>query len=359
LNIAFVPTSGVATINAIMVKGIDYAGPTPTPSAGDRMGDIGAKLTELETMLAAIIDIFSSTRSAPTATPTATATVRPPTATVPAQPATATPTPTRTLTRTPTSTPGGPPEIARTSPKKGVGGGENPEMLREIGVSWAYIWYIAANNFNSVYQHVPMIWGKDYDAATVTQVARSHPGSYWLIWNEPDYWQQANISPEQAAQLYRTLRPLIKSADPTAKLIVGGVFNLNVGWLTSFRSEYYRLYNEWPQVEGWHVHHYVGRTDYNTTAWRTALQAVRDWMPANGGVVELWLTEFGCLNSDAVAEQIMAEQVPWLEAQSWITRYAWYAVFATGPGCPSCTGSLFGDDGTLTNLGRLYRNLPQ
>jgi hypothetical protein len=118
------------------------------------------------------------------------------------------------------------------------------------------------------------------------------------------------------------------------------------------------LYNEWPVVEGWHVHYYVGRTEYNVTNWRNTMQAVRDWMPANGGTVELWLTEFGCLDSDAVAQQIMADQTPWLEAQPWITRYAWYAAFAVGPSCPNCSGSLFNSDGSLTNLGKLYRRLP-
>ena len=82
-------------------------------------------------------------------------------------------------------------------------------------------------------------------------------------------------------------------------------------------------------------------------------------MPANGGTVELWLTEFGCLNSDAVAEQIHgASRCPGWRRSRWVTRYAWYAAFAVGPGCPDCTGSLFNSDGSLTNLGQLYRRLP-
>jgi hypothetical protein len=203
-----------------------------------------------------------------------------------------------------------------------------------------------------------MIWGRDYDANAVTQYARDHPGSYWLIWNEPDYWRQANIPATDAAQLYRTLRSLIKSADPSAKLIVGGVYNLNTSWLASFRSEYMRLYGQWPVVEGWHVHHYAGRDDYDANIWRERLAAVRDWMAANGGPVELWLTEFGCLNGEATAAQILEDQVWWLEEQPWLTRYAWYAAYAAGTGCPGCTGSLFNGEGSLTDLGWLYRRLP-
>ena len=284
LNIAFAPSNGVATINAIIVRGVDFAGPTPTPSIrrparrhlgqDDRAGGAGAAIIGHLPLDA------QPTRRPP----------RPPTrprgghgnrqrqcdaCTDAAADRTPTPTPTRTRTTTPTptrtrtATPGGPVrDAAHVTAKKGVGGGEQPDLLRQLGVSWSYTWYIAPNNFNTVYEHVPMIWGKDYDPETVTTVARAHPGSYWLIWNEPDYWQQANISPLQAAQIYRTLRPLIKAADPTAKLIVGGVFNLNVaGWRASAR-EYNRLYGEWPAVEGWHVHHYVGRTEYDTATWR-------------------------------------------------------------------------------------------
>lgn len=362
LDITLIPSAGAAAVNAIAVRGAGPVGTTPTPSPGDRVGVITARLTDLETVVVAILDIFSSTRTdLPTATATATATRIPPTATATVTPggptSTATKTPTRTLTPTATLTPGGPTPTPHMSAKKGVGG-EGADQLRKIGVSWAYIWYVAQDNFNTVYEHVPMIWGRDYTATSVTRVARAHPGSYWLIWNEPDYWQWANISPSEAAQIYRTLRPLIKGADPTAKLIVGGVFNLNVTWLNNFRNEYKALYNEWPVVEGWHVHHYVGRDNYNTVTWRDQLTTVKTWMTSIGSTGELWLTEFGCLNSDAVAAQVMQEQVPWLEAQPWLTRYAWYAAYASGPSCPGCAGSLFNADGSLTNLGELYRQLP-
>jgi len=359
LNLTLIASKGAAKINAIMVKGVVPSGPTPTPSAGSRVDNIAARLTDLETTVAAILDVFRSTHDTPTptvtATPTRTATPLPGTST-PTRTATAPAAPVSTSTVTPT--PGGPTATPHISPKKGVGGWDNPTGLAQVGLSWGYNWSLSPNNYNSIYEHVPMIFGKDYDAQSVAAIARAHPGSNWLIWNEPDYWQQANIKPTEAAQLYRTLRPLIKGADPTARLIVGGVYNLDTQWLSDFRSEYYRLYNEWPVVEGWAVHYYVGSTTYDKTAWRQALERVRDWMQANGGMVELWLTEFGCLNSDSIAYQVMADQVPWLDAQPWLTRYAWFAAFASGQYCPNCSGSLFNSDGSLTSLGQLYRSLP-
>lgn len=388
LDITFVAVAGQPAINGIFVRGVAPVGPTPTPSADDRLGAVSGRLTGLEALVSAILDIFRLSLTLPptptpggAATATVTATLPPgaatmtatrtPTAALPTSTLTAVATATRTaipgtatLTATPsvsptrTATPIVPVATPHTSAKKGAAGTNTSDQMRYLGISWGYTWGLSPNNWNTVYEHVPMIWGKDYDAAVVTQLARAHPGSYWLIWNEPDYWQQANITPTQAAQIYRVLRPLIKSADPSAKLVVGGVANLDVAWLEQFRNEYFRLYAEWPVVEGWSVHYYVAGDAYNASFWREPLLAIRDWMISNGGQVELWLSEFGCLSSEATAKQLMADQIPWLESQTWLTRYAWYAVNATGPGCPSCTGSLLNTDGSLTDLGLTFRALP-
>jgi len=257
-------------------------------------------------------------------------------------------------------------EAVMYSAKKGVGG-EGDSIATKLGISWAFSWSLCEECFNEEYEHVPMIWGKDYDPTQVSHLARQHPGSHWLIWNEPNYWRQANITPTEAAQIYHDLRPLIKKADPNAKLIVGGVLYLDTGWLTDFRNEYHQLYNEWPVVEGWHVHHYVGANEYGdgktitASEWRRRLETVRDWMNKveNGGPVELWLTEFGCLNSEPVDFQIMQDQISWLESQSWLTRYAWYATWSDGSGCPGCTGSLLESNApyNLTRLGQYYASI--
>ena len=376
LQISFAPVQGFAKISALSVKGAGGSPPT-VPGLSDRMGTVATKLGGLETLTNAILDVFrQSLVITPTplaVTGTATATPVPGTATATSTPtrtlqpgaptSTATPVPTATATVAPTKTPTAtattnPVDVPHTSAKKGSAGEAGADSMSQAGISWGYTWGLSPNNFNTTYTHVPMIWGKDYDPVAVTQLAQTRRGSYWLIWNEPDYWQQANLTATQAAQSYRALRPLILGADPTAKLIVGGVLQLNTAWLSQFRSEYMRLYGEWPMVEGWAGHYYAGAADYNTTTWRTSIQAMRDWMVANGGLVQFWLTEFGCLNSEAIAAQIMSEQVPWLEAQPWVTRYAWYGAYASGAGCPNCSGSLFNADGSLTNLGRAYRVLP-
>ncbi len=372
-------TSAPATLTSTPVGPTRTSTPTPTRTA-TRTGTItpgGPTFTATPTVAATNTRTATST-IAPTNTRTST-----PTGTL-TRTRTSTPTPMPTATITPTVTPGGPevtptatntarptrtftPTLTwtpHTSAKKGVGRGwgvGTPEQLRELGVSWAYSWGLSPKAFNDIYEHVPMVWGANYNPDALERIATEHPGSYWLIWNEPDYWQQANITPTQAAQIYRDLRPIIKRADPTAKLIVGGMAYIDMGWARLFRAEYYNLYREWPVVEGWHAHLYMGWADYDTNSWRSKISNVRNWMINNGGIVEFWLTEFGCLNSEDTAAQIMREQVPWLESQGWIKRYAWYATYANGPGCPDCEGTLLYPDWAgngLTDLGLLYRGMP-
>jgi len=202
-----------------------------------------------------------------------------------------------------------------------------------------------------------MVTGPNVDSDWITLVARSHPGSYWLVWNEPDNATQSDLTPAAAAQHYRALRPLIKAADPTAKLIVGGVMDLNVSWLQGFVDSYRTQYGVNPVVEGWHVHFYRQSWQYNPVTWQDQVRGISRWVDYIGGG-EIWLTEFGSLWDDATAMSIMVDQVAWLDAQPWIARYAWFADHADVPACLGCKGSLLNSDGSLTSLGQAYRLLP-
>ncbi len=246
-----------------------------------------------------------------------------------------------------------------TSYKKGVGRNwyvGTPDELQALGVSWFYNWYVAPELFAQTdFEYIPMIHARENNFDSIEDLARSYPGRYWLIWNEPDYYKSDNLNAVDAAREYRTLRPLIKGADPTAKLIVGGVYLSSVlQWLTDFRNEYYKLFGDYPEVEGWHVHLYKGRTDYDKGEWRSIVNSWPRWMEDHGGMREIWLTEFGCLNADVTAGTIMNDQVGWLETLPWLTRYAWFATRSYGTGCTDCTGSLIQSGGGLNDLGRLY-----
>ncbi len=248
-----------------------------------------------------------------------------------------------------------------TSPKKGVGNSymrATVSQLLSLGVSWTHSWNIGYGLLDqNYYDQVPLIMINTYDENTIRQTASSHPGKYWLIFNEPDgSWSSDYMNGDQAATNYYYLRSIIKSADPTAKLIVGGTYYEDLYWLTNFRQAYQKKYGSFPEVEGWHSHLYMDKDSYRKDVWQSKVNYWFTWMQGNGGIKEFWLTEFGCLNSESVARQIMIDQIPFLESLPWLTRYAWYATDADPPEMNTgFTGSLIDrNTGELTSLGQLY-----
>ncbi len=252
-----------------------------------------------------------------------------------------------------------PTPTAHSSFKKGVGinnGVGTAEQIRDLGATWGYNWRITLGRFNDLYQYVPMIFRDINDPPKVISVTQEHPGSYWLIWNEPERYNQTNISWTVAANIYHDLRPFILSHDPTAKLIVGGLAYPSGPWpgfwAANFREAYRSFYGEYPVVEGWHIHMYPA-APYSKHGWRQPIIDFARWMTGTGEGLELWVSEFGHLDSAEVGAQIMQDQVPWMEDQPWITRYAWFATDASPR-----QGSLLNPDGSRTWLGELYRGLP-
>ena len=99
----------------------------------------------------------------------------------------------------------------------------------------------------------------------VSFVARANPGSIWLIGNEMDRmdWEgngQDEMLPELYAVAYHDLYHLIKAADPTARVAIGGVIQpspcrlkyLDIVWET-----YQDLYHVPMPVDVWNIHNMI------------------------------------------------------------------------------------------------------
>lgn len=235
--------------------------------------------------------------------------------------------------------------------------------VESLGVGWLYLWGLIEKPawFDSSIEFVPMIFAHGTNADSsysqgmldwYTSWARRNSGSHWLIWNEPDLYVNANpdphseIPPLVAARIYKPLYDAIKLGDSTAKIIVGGLYDINFSansWINVFRNEYKRINGIFPPLDGWAFHYYK---DYSSGSFRNTLTGVRDWYTNNGYVgKEFWLTEFGNLSSNEIGLQILKDQQEWLENESWITRYAFFYTGVEG----GQKGSLL--TGSLSNLG--------
>jgi hypothetical protein len=95
---------------------------------------------------------------------------------------------------------------------------------------------------------------------SIVTYAQSHPGTLWLIGNEPDALAQDCVTPQRYAQLYHELHGIIKGADPTAKVAIGGVVQatpLRLLYLDKILQSYQNQFGQKIPVDVWNVHGFI------------------------------------------------------------------------------------------------------
>jgi hypothetical protein len=105
--------------------------------------------------------------------------------------------------------------------------------------------------------------GYSPNQAAIEGYAVSHPGTLWLVGNEPDAPAQDCVTPSKYAELYHELYHIIKDADPSAKVAIGGVVQgtpLRLQYLDEILDEYaYDNGGEMIPVDVWNVHGFILR----------------------------------------------------------------------------------------------------
>lgn len=104
--------------------------------------------------------------------------------------------------------------------------------------------------------------------STIIAAAKANPGAIWLIGNEMERYDwnggsQDEITPELYAVAYHDLRSLIKTADPKARVAIGGVIQftpLREQWLDRVWARYQQLYKR-PidgDIDVFNIHNFIG-----------------------------------------------------------------------------------------------------
>jgi len=108
----------------------------------------------------------------------------------------------------------------------------------------------------------------------IIAAAQANPGSLWQIGNEMDRrdycknasctqsWGQDEIGPAVYARAYHDLYQMIKEADPTARVAIGGVIQptpLRLEYLSLIWDAYLDQYGEPMPVDVWNVHNFILR----------------------------------------------------------------------------------------------------
>ena len=231
--------------------------------------------------------------------------------------------------------------------KKGIGGRDTKTAY--MNCSWYYNWgeSLPTDTPTGV-EFVPMVWGWYGDYGNAVWAA-SQPGVKNILgFNEPDHPDQANLSVADALTGFATFK---NSPVPVGSPAASDDFD---SWMTDFmngvsgNSSAYRM-------DFLTVHCYINDagsfenyiTNLHNTYW---------WLP-------LWITEFAPTtwgNPEGItadqASSFMQTVVPWLNSQWFVARYAWYT--GASPGTWTLgTSALVNNDGTLTDLGKLYARM--
>ena len=217
------------------------------------------------------------------------------------------------------------------------------------GASWALNWGPTAPDCAEIVG-MPMIWGRwDGDCPPLG------PGALVLGFNEPDRPDQANMEPDEAARLWQQLTQVCY---PDRAWATPAVFN-RLDWLTAWWEAYFTRYDAAPRADAVAVHCYtLTNADVCIKFFKDALT----WAAVRG-IEHVLVTEYavepctvGVPRALAEAERLTA----WLDTQSEIKGYAWFAARITGNEWwswkpqPACNSALVLGDNTLTPFGVWY-----
>ena len=274
---------------------------------------------------------------------------------------------------------------------------------------------------------VPYDYRVSPSRSTIVAAAQANPGSLWLIGNEMDRrdwclaWQsfpwtcvpgtasigQDEMLPEVYAEAYHELYNLIKGADPTAQVAIGGVIQptpLRLQYLDIVWNSYQSKYGTTMPVDVWNVHNFIMKEYLNdfgasippglpgnpqvgvtySTDWthvdmgifNEQIRRFRQWMKDKGQQNKpLIVSEYGVLyfhdgiGALSVTKQFMQNTFDYFlntkdcsiglpsDECRLVQRWAWYSLDSPASSFgPNQNAVIFRPDGTRTELYDVFKS---
>ncbi len=252
------------------------------------------------------------------------------------------------------------------SKKRGVGYGNHSPADMEImskGMSWWYNWGIKPDLAiqdtyrNYGVEYAPMTWNGAFDEVALRAYIASHPDvKYILAFNEPQFKDQANMTPTEVAAQWPRLE---KIANDFNLKIVSEAMNFCGNCVLSPSGAPY--FSPWDylddffkicptcRVDAISIHAYM--PDVNGIEWYVN-QYKKYGKP-------IWLTEFCAWEPSTTAEtqqRMLTQVIDYLENDKDVERYAWFIGRSNGHPFNSLLD--YRQAGILTDLGDIYLNMP-
>jgi hypothetical protein len=198
-----------------------------------------------------------------------------------------------------------------------------------------------------------------FSRATSTVTSLPSGSRFLLGFNEPNFKEQADLSPQEAAADWPSVESLAKAQGipivSPAVNFCGSPTNSAGCAVSTITDPYTYLKDFFAACSGCEV-------DYIAVHWYNcdlaSLQSYIDGDSTYEGFVQfgkpIWLTEFACDSSHSAADQMayMKAAIPYLESNPHVFRYSWFSA------SPIPNAMLTNADGSLTDLGATYAGLP-
>jgi hypothetical protein len=258
----------------------------------------------------------------------------------------------------------------RLSNKRGMGygtGGDQQEISIQdfeiIGerMSWFYDWSTSSpESVRGIYKSqsidfTPMLWGRNSSENNMRQYLDNNPGvKYLLGFNEPTHLNQANLTPQEAAEAWPILEAI--ADDYNLKLVSPAVGNSS-------------LYGAWEYLDAFFQACSNCRVDYVAVhKYGKDIEQFKEFITESFKYEKpIWVTEYagngggGGANWPETSDvhlNYMAETTRWLESQDNVFRYAWF-VGRNKEGIGNFPyNGLLGENGKTTALGETYFSIP-
>lgn len=187
-----------------------------------------------------------------------------------------------------------------------------------------------------------MLWGKpssptsDYASTWITAIQPNI--THILGFNEPDltYDASSNILPADSADGYKTyMQPFAGRTKVSTPNVLwnndrswssGGNYDSRV-WMQYFMGNCTGCQFDFAAI------HYYQDCNPSSTSSASDAQTGADWFIGNvtdaykAMRLPVWITEFECYGTESQQVAFLQKVLPWLDAQKWVERYAYFGAF--------------------------------
>lgn len=187
-------------------------------------------------------------------------------------------------------------------------------------VSWAYNWATNAGGAVPV-EYVPLLWGSKMFSYWNSDAnkALASGSSHLLGFNEPDHYEQANMSPQVAAAAYKQhLTPFSGRASLGSPACTSSE---DAGMGLDWMREFFTACGGGCGIDFMATHWYGG-ADQVSFFKKHVNDAIS--LANSNGINQIWVTEFGATGSDAQQSSFLSQVLPWLDGKPEVARYAYF-----------------------------------